>query len=402
MKTFEYSGFTADGRRTRGIIEAEDPKSARERLSARGILTERLRGTRDAAAARPRRRPALARVGMRATVFREMASLLRAGLPVPRALDILIESPELADAQADLAAARDRIRDGADLSAALEAGGRVSAFEIAALRAGERAGALDAGLERVADYLEAQARVRERIVSALIYPAVVLTLTALVAVGMLGFLLPMLARMWEDAGIALPWFTRMVMGFGRAMRWMLPLLAATMSLAVAALRRRVACSAEWRERLDRARYRLPLAGALYRSLVATRFARALALLLRGGAPMVEALPLAGRATGSPWAAREVEGAAEAVRHGRSPAEALREVPPLRDAIPNWVHAGEASGDLVRLLTAAADRQQFLWERKLGRALSLLEPSLVILLGAIVLAVALAIVLPILALHRGIS
>jgi len=402
MKTFEYSGFTADGRRARGVVEADDPKSARERLSTRGILVERLGAANDGAAAGPRRRPAFARVAVRAMVFREMASLLRAGLPVPRTLDILIESPELAGARSDLAAARDRIREGADLSAALEAGGRVSAFEIAALRAGERAGALDAGLERVADHLESQARVRERIVTALIYPAVVLALTALVAVGMLGFLLPMLARMWEDAGIALPWFTRMVMAFGRAARWAAPLLAAGLALAAAAVRRRAARSADWRERLDRARYRLPVAGALYRALVAARFARALALLLRGGTPMVEALPLAGRATGSPWAARGVEAATEAVRHGRGPAEALREVPPLRDAIPNWVRAGEASGDLVRLLTAAADRQQFVWERQLGRALSLLEPSLVILLGALVLTVALAIVLPILALHRGLS
>lgn len=402
MKTFEYVGFTSDGRRARGIVEADGPKAARERLAAQGVLVERLRAAGDSAAQRSRRRPAMGHAAVRAAIFRELASLLRAGLPVARALDVLIESPELAGARSDLAAARDRIREGTAFSDALEAGGRVTPFETAAFRAGERAGALDVGLERVADYLETQARIRERIVSALIYPAVVLTLTALVAIGMLGFLLPTLARLWDDAGVELPAFTRAVMALGRAARWALPTLIVATVITVAAIRRRATRSAEWRERVDRWRYRLPVAGPLYRALAALRFARALALLLRGGAPLVEALPLAGRATGSPWAARGVEAAAEAVRHGRSPADALREVPPLRDAIPNWVHAGEASGDLVRLLTAAADRQQFIWERKLGRALALLEPALVILLGALVLTVALAIVLPILALHRGIA
>lgn len=401
MKTFEYVGFTSEGRRARGIIEADGPKAAGDRLAAQGVLVERLRAVSDSAASRSRR-PAMAQVAVRATIFRELASLLRAGLPVARALDVLIESPELTDASPDLAAARDRIREGTAFSDALEASGHATPFEIAAFRAGERAGALDIGLERVADYLETQAQIRDRIVSALIYPAVVLTLTALVAIGMLGFLLPTLADLWDDAGVELPAFTRSVMALGRAGRWALPALAAAGIIVAAVIRRRAAQSAEWRERLDRWRYRLPVLGPLYRTLAALRFARALALLLRGGAPLVEALPLAGRATGSPWAARGVESAAEAVRHGRSPADALREVAPLRDAVPNWVHAGEASGDLVRLLTVAADRQQFLWERKLGRTLALLEPALVILLGALVMTVALAIVLPILALHRGIA
>ncbi len=400
MSAFEYIGYTPEGRRTRGLIEADDLKHARERLAAQGFLPEEVR---PASSAGPRRgRASFARVGLRAMVFREMASLLRAGLPVPRALEILIESPELAPARSDLAAARDRVREGAALSAALEVGGRATPFETAALRAGERAGALEESLERVADYLEEQARVRDRIVSALIYPAVVLTLTLIVGVAMLGFLLPTLERLWTDAGVSLPVYTRVVMAIGRALRWAAPAAAVLAALLTIELRRRAARAMEWRERLDRWRYRLPVFGELYRALVALRFARALGMLLRGGAPMVEALPLAGRATGSAWASGGVEAAAEDVRHGRSPAEALRQVAPLRDAIPSWVQAGEASGDLVRLLGAAAARQQFAWERKLSRALALLEPALLVLLGLLVLSVTLAIVLPILALHRGLG
>ena len=402
MKTFEYSGFAAEGgRRVRGWIEADDLKSARERLAARGVLPERV-DPADAAPGGRRRSRGLARLSTRAVVFRELASLLGAGLPAPRALDILVESPEWAAARTDLAAVRDRIREGASLSAALEAGGSATSFEIAALRAGERAGALQASLERTADYLEQQTRVRERIISALIYPAVVLTLTVLIAVGMLGFLLPTLVRLWDESGIPLPAFTRAVMAAGRAMRWMLPVVGGLVALTAVALRRATAHSARWVERADRFRYRLPVVGQLYRTLVGFRFARSLAMLLRGGAPMVEALPLAGRATGSPWTAQGVERATEEVRHGRSPADALRAVEPLRDAIPSWVRAGESGGNLPDLLEVAADRQQAAWERRLGRVIALLEPALVLLLGALVLVVTLAIVLPILALNRGIG
>ncbi len=402
MKTFEYIGFrTEDGRRVRGWIEADTLKVARERLTEQGILPEEVHPA-EAVLAAGQRACGLARLSIRAVIFRELAALLGAGLPVVRALEVLIESPEWISARSGLSAVRDHIREGASLSAALEAVGHAGAFEIAALRAGERAGALRDALGRTADYLEQQSRIRDRIVSALIYPAVVLILTTLIAIGMLGFLLPTLARLWEDSDIPLPAFTRAVMASGRTARWLLPMVVMGAMVAFSVLRRAAKRSTAWAIRLDRLRYRLPILGGLYRLLVAFRFARALAMLLRGGVPMVEALPLAGRATGSPWAAQGVEKADEEVRHGRAPADALRAVEPLREAIPNWVRAGEAGGNLCDLLEVAAERRQFAWERRMGRAIALLEPALIVVLGALVLMVTLAIVLPILVLPRRIG
>ncbi len=396
MKTFEYRGYDTAGRRSRGLVEADGLKDARERLAARGILPERIETTSAGGGGTGR----WGRAGERAAIYRELASLLHAGLPVTQSLDILIESPELATLRPVLAGIRDRVREGVSPADAFDGAGALTPFETAVLQAGQRAGALDDSMKRLAGFLEEQDRIRSRVRSALIYPAFVGVIAIGLSILMLGFMLPAFAKIFEEARIPLPALTRFVLGSGRMAGTIgLPLLA----LAAAAFwigRRRLRGSATARARVERALARLPVVSRAWTALAGMRFARTLALLLRGGVPLLESIRMAGRSTGSAWVEIEIEREAETVRHGGRLADAIRRVEPLQTTLPAWVQAGEAGGDLSGMLELAAGRCEEVWDRTLTRAMALLEPMLILVLGALVFVLALAILLPILGMNQG--
>lgn len=398
MRTFEYRGFNAAGAVSRGLVEADGAKQARAQLAARGVFVENLTSAGSEASGGADRR-AFHRSGVRSSIYRETASLLRSGFTLIRALDFLIESPELQNCRGLLAGVRDRIKEGTDPVQALTEAGRLSVFEAAFLDAGRRSGALDAGLDRAAAHLEEGIRIRDRLLSAAIYPAVVGILALVVAVVLLGVLLPSFAGIWKEAGVELPWITRGLLAIGRGMRWGLPLGLLALGALGFQLRRRP-LSPQVRLTLDRRIFRLPWVGRARAALVSMRFARTVSLLLNSGVQLLEALDLAGRAAGSRWVETRMAEELEAVRHGGRLSDSLRRIPPLAVHLPGWVEAGEAGGDLATLLQSAANRASEVWDRLLTRGLSLLEPVLFILLGGFVFLIALAVWLPILSLSRG--
>lgn len=397
MKTFSYHGFSASGRAASGLVEASDLKDAREKLAERGILAERVEPAGQVTSRFLRR--ASFDLAARAMLYRELAALLRAGIPLTQAFQVLLEAAEPESAPIRLADIRDRIREGAALADALVAQRGVTPFERAVVQVGERTGALDEVLDRLARFLEEQDRLREKVQAALLYPMIVLILAAGITTLTLGFLIPRVTRLMTQINLDLPALTRAVLLLGR---WGLPVTAAIILpalLAGAWFWRRAQAVAEARQRWDRRRLRLPLIGPPARTLANLRFARTMALLLDGGVSLVEALPLAGEATGNRWIAALVAEQTEAIRHGRNLAEALRQIPPLAGTLPGWIQAGEASGKLSSLLEHAADRFQQQWDRVIARSLGWLEPLLILLVGGFVLLVALAILLPILSLNR---
>lgn len=399
MATFRYRGYDVSGRSRQGFLDALDRKDAREKLAARGVLAESV----DAVAGEipGGRRDARFGVALRATFYRELGALLKAGIPLASALDLLLETPEQEQLASRLALLRDRIREGQPLAQGLtETSPQVTLFERAAVEAGERSGHLDAVLDQLADYLEGQARLRENLASALIYPALVVVVALLAAVGLLGFVLPMLTDLFKESGASLPVLTRALLAVSRTLPVWLPGSLLVMIFLVVGLRR------QWRSRSDlRVRWlqrwdRLPVYRQGARTLAALRFSRTLVLLLRGGVSAVEALDLAGQSTGNDWVAVQVRQQADAVRHGASLSQAIRSVPPL-EALGSWIKAGEAAGDLTALLDKAGDRLQQRWQTYLARTTSLLEPILILLVGAFVLMIALAILLPVLSLNQSV-
>ena len=388
MKTYSYRGFDREGRVRRGLIEAAGAKAAREQLAADGVLVERLHAGRE----RSRR---IGR-GERAAIYRELGALSEAGLPVVQALDTLIDTPELSAERSLLAFMRDRIKEGGTLASAFGAADpSVSAFETAMIETGERSGTLGPMLIRAADVIEEQEQMRGRVVSALVYPALVVALGLCVGIVMLGVLLPRTRAFLEQSGVSLPALTRFVLGVGRFLSAWGALLLCAVAAGALALRRRLRTQPEFRRQVDRWLFALPVVTRAYRLLVCMHFARTLAVLLRSGVALIEAMVLAGRATGSAWVAGLVEAESEAVRHGGRLSDAVARVPPLAGSLPGWIRVGEAGGGMATLLEAAAARYRVLWERLVARGLTLIEPLLIVLIGGFVLLIALSVLLPVL-------
>lgn len=402
MRTFSYKGFDSAGAVRCGLIEAQDLKEARERLAARGILPQAVSPSDGQEhSVLPSVRGSGFQVEGRVAFYRELGVLLGAGLPLVAAMEILMESPELGIRPSVLAGVRDRIREGASLAAALGAAApSIRVFERAILEVGEKAGNLEGILERLAVFLEEQDRLREKIVSALIYPSIILVFAIVVAVGLLGFVVPAAAAViTEQAGMKLPWLTRVMMMAGRVLLVGLPVLALASLAGRVWLKRKIASEPAWRARLDQWLFRIPLVGRGYTIVVNLRCARTLSILLQGGVGLVDALTLAGRSTGSAWVAALMEVEATAVRHGSSLADAMRRIPPLAGSLPAWIQAGEASGAMERLLDSAGNTYQHQWDRFVARTLSWLEPLLILGIGLFVLLVTLSVLLPIIALNR---
>ncbi len=394
MKTFEYKGFDAAGKAVRGLTEGMSIKHAREQLAAGGILAERITPTGRRVRLRPQER---------AVLYCELSSLLRAGVPLLGALDIMLQSPELSAARVVLASARDAIREGASLAQALTgASASVGAFEAAVVEAGEVSGGLPGMLERCAMFLEEQDRVRERIQGALVYPAIVFAVGIVVAILMLGLLLPRAAAVLGDRAGELPGLTRVMLGIGRVVERGWPVLLILVVVVVVLGRRVLRRGAKLRLRLDRALFRVPGLSRGYRLLVNMRFAKTLAILMGGGVSPIEGMVLAGRATGSVSVETDAHSAAEKVEHGTSLSEAVQAVLPLSGTLPGWIRVGEASGELERLLDSAAQRFEEAWDRFVKRWLVVVEPLLIVLIGGFVLLVTLSVLLPILNLSQSLG
>ncbi len=394
MKTFEYKGFDAAGKAVRGLTDGLSVKHAREQLAAGGILAERIA---------PTGRRVRLQTQDRAILYRELSSLLRAGVPLLGSLDILLQSPELSGVRVVLAATRDGIREGRSLAQSLtQASASVGVFEAAVVEAGEMSGGLPGMLERCAAFLEEQDRVRERIQGALVYPAIVFTVGVVVAILMLGLLLPRAAAVLGDRPGELPGLTRVMLGIGHGIERGWPILLVLAAALVVVGRRLLRRGRPWRLRLDRALFRVPGLGRGYRLLVNMRFARTLAILMGGGVSPIQGMILAGKATGSVSVEADAGVAADKVEHGTSLSESVQAIPPLSGTLPGWIRVGEASGELERMLDSAARRFEEAWDRFLRRWLVIVEPLLIVLIGGFVLLVTLSVLLPILNLSQALG
>lgn len=398
MPTFAYRGYDGAGRAQSGLIEAADPKEARQRLAARGILPEILQ-----AAGAPAGGRAAFPAEIRTMFYRELAALLGSGVALVPALDAILQAPELDRARRTLAAVRDVVREGRPLSAALVAcAPQVTAFEQAALEVGERTGGMDSALARLAAFLEEQEKLREKLATAMLYPCVVVALAVVMGGVVLTFLLPLVRNLFVESRLDLPWLTRALLAGGRAVGLGLLGLAAAGAAGGAWLRRRLRADAELRIRLDRLLFSLPLVGGGWRNLASLRFVRVLGLLLERGVGLIESVPLAGRASGSAWLADCARRETEAMGQGKPLVEVIRGIQPLHPSLAAWVQAGEAGGDLAGLLDHAAQRFQQNWDRLASRGMTFLEIGLTLAVGLFVTLIALAVLLPVLQMNKALA
>jgi len=379
---YRFKAVRPDGEMEEGEREAADEGALVAALQGEGLIPLEMRaagGLRDLF----RRGGPTVSAGQVTHITRELATLLEAGLPLDRALEVLIG---LADDEAVarlLGAVQERVRAGAAFSQALEEQGRIfSRLYVNMVRAGEAGGSLDDALASLADYLERADRLRDDIRSALTYPLILLVVAGLSVAVLLMFVVPQFTQLFDDMGAALPTSTRIVIGAGDLLRdWWWALLAGA-ALAAAGVQRALQ-RPEVRLAWDRRVLRLPLFGDLLWRMETARFCHTLATLLRNGMPLLGALGLAREVMGNRYLVQALEATGAEVRHGKGLAAPLSERRVLPKLALQMIQVGEESGQLDAMLAKVAAIFEAETRSAVQRLLTLLEPVLIIGLGLLV-------------------
>jgi general secretion pathway protein F len=403
VPVFAYKGVNAAGRNTRGHLDAESLKSARARLRRDGIFLTEISegGTADEvepAAGRlaALRLPTFQRISAldMALVTRQAATLLGAGIPLVESLRALTEQVENPRLKSVFGKVRERVNQGTSFADALAGTGVFPDLYISMVRAGEAGGALETVLERLADYLESQVRLRNKVGSILIYPLVMFAFALVVVGALVTVVLPQITQLLASLNQPLPIYTRAIIAgseFTRAWWWAMGGVAVAGFLSLRAATRR----GRGRAAYDRLKLRLPVVGRLVRLLAISRFARTLSTLLAGGLPITRALETAGEVAANTVIAETVRAARLSITEGASVAAPLRasgEFPPL---VTHMVQVGEQSGELEAMLAKVADTYEEQVETTVTRLTALLEPFLILIMVGIVLVIILATLVPLL-------
>lgn len=396
MPSFHYKAVRLDGEGVEGQMEAPDEGVVIRQLQKDNLIplsVRRAGGLRDQLFANRRRRNlTIKEIG---TLTREMATLLEAGLTLDRSLQILIELGAEERVNRVLEDLQARVRGGATFSAALEQqGGQFPRLYINMVRAGETSGALDGVLARLAEYLERSADLRETVVSALVYPLILLVVAGLSVILLLVFVVPQFAVLFKDMGAALPLPTRVVMALGDFFRdfwWALLALIAIIALAI----EKALAKPEVRDRFDSRVLRLPLFGDLIWKMETARFCHTLSTLLKNGLTLLSALNLAKEVVSNRKLAGLMAEASEELKRGKGLAQPFTQREILPQMALQMVRVGEESGALDVMLAKVANIYDKETQLSVKRLLTLLEPALIIGLGVVVAGIIISIIVPIL-------
>ncbi len=403
MPLYAYRGLDTGGRAVGGVVDAESPRGARQKLRRTGVfpidLNEERRDAPRTARALTLTRADRVPAGELAAITRQFSTLVAAGLPLVEALGALTEQAERPALSRVLAQVRQQVTEGTSLADALAEHPRIFAsLYINMVRAGEASGALHVVLARLADYTENQARLLGKVRSALTYPAIMLLLSAMILFFLLSYVVPKVTRIFQETHQQLPLPTRFLLGlsdFVASWWWAILLLSAAVAAAVARWSR----TAAGRERIDRWTLTVPYFGGLMRKLAVARFARTLSTLLASGIGLLPALDIVKSIVSNSVLTRAIEQARDAIREGQSIAPPLREsglFPPL---VVHMVAVGERSGQLESMLGKAADAYDDEVENAVVALTTILEPIIIVFMGGVVLFIVLAILLPIFELNR---
>lgn len=403
MPRFRYEAVDAAGEVSRDELEAATAEAAVEQLRDRGLLPllvdEAKGGLLRGGLGQPlfSKRRALSRkaVGL---FTQQLASLLGAGMPLDRALTILIGVAEDERSKSLLERVQEKVRGGSTLADALDAQSAFSRFYLNMIRAGEAGGALETVLKRLNEFLERSQALRETVTSALIYPIILLTVAALSVIILLTFVVPQFERLFADAGKALPLATQIVIAVGDGFRhyWWIGLLAIG-SLVVAV--RRWLSRPENRARWDRWLLRLPLFGDLIAKVETARLSRTLGTLLGNGVSLLNALAIVRETLSNQVLAVALGEVAEHAKTGRGLAEPLLETGRFPKLAVQMIRVGEETGQLQEMLLQVADTYDGEVQTAVKRLLTLLEPALILGLGVIIAAIIMSILVAILSLNE---
>lgn len=400
MPAFEYVALDQAGRTRKGVEEGDSSRQVRSRLREQGLMPMAVTEVAE--------KPSLLRMPVLqrrikplelSLATRQMATLAKAGMPIEEVLGTVARQSESPKVKATLSAVRTRVMEGLPLAHAMgEFPSVFPAIYRTTIAAGEQAGRMDLVLERLADNVEAQNAMRQKIQLAMFYPAILTVVALLVVVALLTYVVPEVVQVFAGMNQQLPWLTRALIATSDTVRhwgWLMLLGIVGVVLLTRQLLKRPTARHRW----DNALLRLPLIGRLVRGLNTARFARTLNILAGSGVPLLEALNMSASVITNTPMREAVTDAAKKVREGSGIGHALERsgyFPPMTLSL---IKSGESSGTLDKMLERAAETQERELEARIAMVMGVFEPLLILAMGGVVLIIVLAILLPIFELNQ---
>jgi general secretion pathway protein F/type IV pilus assembly protein PilC len=393
MALFAYTARDNGGNRVTGRLEATNEHAVLMELESRGLAPITL-GISSEGPVGGRR------ISTRslARFYRQLSDLLRAGVPILRALRLLggmRANKKLAEVTEKVA---NGVEDGDRLADSMMRFNRTfPEVQIAIIRAGERAGFLESALERLGNFLDHHADMRSKVIGNLIYPVVLLLVGMGIVIAALVFFVPRFEEFYAD--IELPLSTRILMGTSNLIIGWWPLLILALFLFG------LLVGYFWRDRVmrlrwERVRLRMPVIGPLVRSIACARFCRVLGTMLDNGIPLIEAMQIARSSAGSTLLEEAIEAATEAVEGGDSLAPPLASSGMIDEDVLEMISVGESANNLPEVLVNVAGTLEDRVDRQLSIAIRLMEPALLLLLAGVVLFIFMALIVPMLRLSSS--
>lgn len=398
MPIFEYRGLARDGKNVKGVIDAENLRAARARLKKDNIFVSDIRDKKksDPKASRSSKPKSGKKVGVKdlALMTRQLATLIKANIPLVDALTAVseqVEQPTLAEAIADC---KNMVNEGSTFHKSLAKYPNIfTKIYISMVEAGEMSGTLDVILIRLAEFTEAQADLRAKVGSAMTYPIIMLSVTAALLSFLFIFLIPKMVTVFESQPqLVLPWYTSVIIDASGFMVNYWYIIAGVIIIGYLAFlnwKKSPAGSQQW----DSILLKLPVVGPVARMVAVSRFTRTLSTLLNGGVPMLMAMDIVRNVVDNHVLAMAIDEARSNISEGESIAGPLKKSGQFPPIVIHMVNIGEKTGELENMLTQVSDAYDFQVKNKLEGMTSIMGPVVIVIMGAVIAMIVLAIMVP---------
>jgi general secretion pathway protein F len=405
MAVFEYRGIQiASGKPVKGYRDADNAKSLRALLRRDGVLLTEANeeAERGSKAARKRdlfaflHRPSTADV---AVMTRQLATLVRAGVPLVESVAALTEQVEKEQLKKTLTAVRETLNEGTSFAKSLEAHPKIfPSLYTNMVAAGEASGTLEAVLERLADFMEGQARLKGKVTAALAYPVLMMFIGIIMVSVLMVAVVPKVTSIFENLGHALPWYTQLLITVSAILAGYWWLIAAVVTGLVVWFRRWRA-SAAGRLKFDSLRLVVPIFGRLTLLVSVARFTRTLSTLLSSGVQLLQAMEIGRHVLENSRLESVISEAIGSIRGGESIAEPLKRAKVFPPMVTHMIAVGEKTGQLEAMLENVSRAYEADVETRVVALTSLLEPLMIVLLGGVVGFIAMAILMPLIQMNE---
>ncbi len=398
MPIFEYRGLTKKGDSTRGIVDADNIRTAKLKLKKDGIfvtdIKDKKKGTSSQKKGPSRLGKGKVPVKDLALMTRQLATLVKANIPLVDALSAVAEqteNPPLSEAIADC---KNQVNEGSPFHKALSRYPHIfSKIYLSMAEAGEASGALDVILMRLAEFLEAAADLRQRLSAALTYPIIMLVVVMGVMLGLFTFVIPKIVTVFQSfPELTLPWYTQAVIYVSDIFvsYWMIIIGTLVISYFLfLSWKNTPSGSDQW----DAISLKLPLIGPVVRMVAVARFTRTLATLLVGGVPMLQAMEIVRNVVDNAVIAEAIENARSNISEGESIAGPLKKSEQFPPLVIHMVTIGEKTGELENMLTQVSDAYDFQVTSKIESMTALINPIITLIMGFIIFIVVISVVIP---------